>query len=382
MDRRTLLFGAAAFFAAAAIPSNLPLIDEKSALEQICQSSIPQQERKKFEGLWGLLLRYNQKRNEVYTERKKELEESQFDPALVSSLEQKADVYWQDVVKFAKENLPGIVKGNDIDYDELKRVSIDQKRVFARYPHIKNPSVQSIILGDLVEEKEEDFQYKNQKIRYGYVKFETAGNNLDNILNKGKSAWWDNKNKVAYVNLTVLKEMGGYIFYYGGDLENKRPHDYRGALIKELYNNIMGEVRKENPVYFNILPESQKNKIFVRKFVNILSDLSIRHERMHYFYPYSSDIEESKKKEKETYLSQIAGDDRFNSAVFLMIYDGGGYEELYKLLERPLLQKAGYNDETAKNLSAEEKLKIIHDTTARISPAERSRMATNILNSL
>lgn len=314
--------------------------NDKSVLEEkVAEQST------KFDGLWEIVNEYNTLRNELYKEN-------------VAS-EDKEKI-WDKIEQYSVENFPEVFEGS---FDQLKFQDLCRKngKVYADLPNFKNPTHNILNLGSIREDYPEEVSFRKNRLNYNIVLFEKEGTNVYDILDiRGMGAFWDERTKTVYINLTAMKEDAKFIYEAGQQIKSNNPESFKSAMIKELYSSVMKEIKKENP------SESELHSAFERKFVEVITKSTINHEVMHHFFRYNGNAEEKIMKEKGTFLYQIAEDPIFNSWAFLIAHDDGRYRDLYVTFENyRYIERKGYTKERLKKMKPEERAMIAKEILSK-----------------
>lgn len=309
------------------------------------------EQRKGFDGLWDKVLDFNEKYNHFY-----------------EGKSSKDDVTkaWEDIIEYNRTNFPQLFENGEFDYWKYQDLCRENGKVYVKHVNFSDPTISTITLGDIVEKYKKKIHFKNEKLEYEVIIFEKESLNIDDTRNtKGIGAWWDERTKSVYINLTSLKEDAKLIYEVGSKTKQKQPTSFRLAMIKELYNGVISAINKENVLRLPLSPtEDYDYKTFEKKFVEIIIKSTINHEIMHHFFKYSINPDGFIKDEKETFLYQIAKDPEYNAWAFLITNNNPRYINFYKAFEK------------YKNMAGEGYTK---ERLMKIKPDERSKIAADIL---
>lgn len=287
-----------------------------------------------FDCLWQLMLRYNSGRNNLYMHNRAALSRENIPEGLVDSLEARADVYWNDVVDYAKKDFPDVVHGEEISYRQLKKLCISKGKVCSKISNFNHHDMRTVFLGDIVQpvRENEHRAYKNKSVDYSVIVFESEPTIADAMHEQERLAWWEPQSDTVMVNMTAIKKDAEYV--YSRAQNPIRQGSFSSFMTHELYDSIVSAL-KEDGVDFDRLDERAKFSLFEDKFCEVITYLTVVHESTHHFYQPSGSDEGLIRQEMEPLMAEITepGYEMYNSWVFLKTHNSGRYEDFYRKIQ-------------------------------------------------
>jgi hypothetical protein len=142
-----------------------------------------------------------------------------------------------------------IERCGDEDVEKVLQAFENKGKVYAWVPSLYDSNVRSLILGDIVEIRNETFNDNNENLPYKMILFEERSRQIEEA--KGVPArmsyWYHDR---AYLNLTQAKKFANHMFTISEVWKKNgvSPSDFSNKMMFETYNNLIDDIKKKHPL--------------------------------------------------------------------------------------------------------------------------------------